>query len=281
MEKKIYKFSAELTFAYNIFSADTQRNLNFTMTADICRDSFSDAVAAFKTYVGNVAHDAIALSIPDLVEKRVEGILSTSYECEQEDYSDADTYIVCVDSERIHYSWENHHDITTENKRVATNIKWDTDDEKVDLPNQMVIPDDIDDDADAIGDYLSDETGFCHLGFDLVYEATIKVNREDTKVIDDLLSGKDLDWDVDETHSVSAEFHNGATVDVMVCCPPKTHANDPESSPWTQACWYDKDGGSIGCSGAEDNFFGDWMTTVKNDPNLCGPVSYMVHVVEA
>ena len=38
MEKKIYKFSAELTFAYNIFSADTQRNLNFSVTADICRD---------------------------------------------------------------------------------------------------------------------------------------------------------------------------------------------------------------------------------------------------
>ena len=66
----------------------------------------------------------------------------------------------------------------------------------------------------------------------------------------------------------------------MVCCPPESHTNDPESSPWTQACWYDKDGESIGCSGAEDNFFGDWEMTVENDPNLCGPVSYIVHVVE-
>ena len=85
---------------------------------------------------------------------------------------------------------------------------------------------------------------------------------------------------MNETHSVNAEFHNGATVDVMVCCPPESHTNDPESSPWTQACWYDKDGESIGCSGAEDNFFGDWEMTVENDPELCGPVSYVVHVVE-
>lgn len=60
------------------------------MTADICRDNFSDAVAAFKTYVGNITHDAIALSIPDLVEKRVKGILSISYECEQEGYFEND-----------------------------------------------------------------------------------------------------------------------------------------------------------------------------------------------
>ena len=90
MGKNIYKLSADVVFAYNIFSGDTQRNLNFTVTADICRDNFSDAVAAFKTYVGNIAHDAIALSIPDLVEKRVEGILSISYECEQEGYFEND-----------------------------------------------------------------------------------------------------------------------------------------------------------------------------------------------
>lgn len=279
MKNTIYKFSADVVFAYNIFSADAQQNLNFTMTADICRDSFSDAVATFKTYVGNVAHDAIALSIPDLVEKRVEGILSTSYECEQEGYSDADTDTVCVDSERIHYSWEAHHDVISESNRMATNIKWDTDGEKVNLPNQMTIPDDVDDDVDAIGDYLSDETGFCHFGFDLVYEATVKVNREDARVIHNLLSGKDLDWDADETHSVNAKFHNGTNVDVMLCCPPETHANYPNGSPWTQACWYDADGHSIGCSVTDDKFFGDWTMTDDDDPALSGPVSYVVHVV--
>lgn len=101
MKKNTYKFSVDVVFAYNIFSTDTQKNLNFTVTTDICRDNFSDAVAAFKTYVRYITHDMIELSIPDLVEKRVEGILSISYECEQEGYFETDTNAVCVDSERI------------------------------------------------------------------------------------------------------------------------------------------------------------------------------------
>ena len=138
MKKNTYKFSVDVVFAYNIFSTDTQKNLNFTVTTDICRDNFSDAVAAFKTYVRYITHDMIELSIPDLVEKRVEGILSISYECEQEGYFETDTNAVCVDSERIHYSRETHHDTIFESKRIATNIKWDTDGEEVDLPVSVI-----------------------------------------------------------------------------------------------------------------------------------------------
>ena len=215
-----------------------------------------------------------------MVEKRVEGILSISYECEQEGYFETDTNAVCVDSERIHYSRETHHDTIFESKRIATNIKWDTDGEEVDLPNQMVIPDKVHDDVNAIGDYLSDETGFCHFGFGLVYEATVKVNRKDTKVINDLLSGKDLDWDADETHSINIRFRNGTNVDIMLCCPPESHADDPEGTPWTQARWYDSDEKEISCYCNDDTFFDDWAMTVENDPALSGPVSYMVHVIE-
>ena len=49
MKKNTYKFSVDVVFAYNIFFDDTQKNLNFSVTTDICRDNFSDAVAAFKT----------------------------------------------------------------------------------------------------------------------------------------------------------------------------------------------------------------------------------------
>lgn len=278
MKKNIYKFTADITFSYD--DNGVQHDAKFSISADIGRNTFDDAVVAYKKYVGNLLHDLLSLAIPEAVKKGVKGTLNINYMCEAESYYDVDSDDVYVDINGITYSWETHHDATFESKRVVTNIKWDTDDEEVDLPNQMVIPDDIDDDADAIGDYLSDETDFCHFGFNIVYETTIKVDRKDAKIINDLLSGKDLDWDVNETHSVNAEFHNGATVDVLVCCPPESHTNDPESSPWTQACWYDKDGESIGCSGAEDNFFGDWEMTVENDPNLCGPVSYIVHVVE-
>ena len=51
----------------------------------------------------------------------------------------------------------------------AINILWDTDGEEVDLPNEIEIPDWIDeDDDDEISDYLSDVTGFCHFGYELV-----------------------------------------------------------------------------------------------------------------
>ena len=51
----------------------------------------------------------------------------------------------------------------------AINILWDTDGEEVNLPNEIEIPDWMDkEDDDEISDYLSDTTGFCHFGFELV-----------------------------------------------------------------------------------------------------------------
>lgn len=60
----------------------------------------------------------------------------------------------------------------------AVNIKWDTDgDTEVldDLPKEMELPDklqklcdiDMEDAMEEISDWLSDETGFCHYGFEL------------------------------------------------------------------------------------------------------------------
>ena len=51
----------------------------------------------------------------------------------------------------------------------AVNIIWDVDYKKdlKNLPKEILIPKDIRDE-DEISDYLSDVTGFCHCGFDLV-----------------------------------------------------------------------------------------------------------------
>lgn len=52
----------------------------------------------------------------------------------------------------------------------AVNIQWDTDGdlEVLDqLPTEMEIPEGMTD-PEEISDYLSDETGFCHDGFDIV-----------------------------------------------------------------------------------------------------------------
>lgn len=60
----------------------------------------------------------------------------------------------------------------------AINIKWDTDgDMEVfnELPTEMIIPDELDEmykkdreyALEEISDWLSDETGFCHAGFEI------------------------------------------------------------------------------------------------------------------
>ena len=46
----------------------------------------------------------------------------------------------------------------------ATNIIWDTDGENVMLPSEIEIPEGMIDE-DEISDYISDMTGFCHMGF--------------------------------------------------------------------------------------------------------------------
>ena len=54
----------------------------------------------------------------------------------------------------------------------AINIEWDIDDFEGDLdelqmlPNEIDIPKDLTD--DDISDYISEVTGFCHKGFELV-----------------------------------------------------------------------------------------------------------------
>ena len=49
----------------------------------------------------------------------------------------------------------------------AVNIIWDTDGENVELPNEIEVPYGMIDE-DEISDYISDETGFCHYGFELI-----------------------------------------------------------------------------------------------------------------
>jgi len=71
-------------------------------------------------------------------------------------------------------------------KIIAKNIRWDTDNEDVDLPKTIVLSvssSDLDVDenydfnkdrdnvvSDYVSDKISDETGYCHFGFDIDIE---------------------------------------------------------------------------------------------------------------
>ena len=65
----------------------------------------------------------------------------------------------------------------------AINIKWDTDGDKEvfnELPTEMIVPEELEEmykkdkeyALEEISDWLSDETGFCHGGFEIVKEIT-------------------------------------------------------------------------------------------------------------
>ena len=59
----------------------------------------------------------------------------------------------------------------------AINIKWDIDDDNdVVLPSEIEIPNNITE--DDISDYLSDVTGYCHFGYDLIKDlGNIRVGK--------------------------------------------------------------------------------------------------------
>ena len=67
---------------------------------------------------------------------------------------------------------EKDRNMTSDQKNAvvkAYDIQWDVDDPEdlEGLPTEITIPEEIADDEDAISDYISDVTGFCHTGFQL------------------------------------------------------------------------------------------------------------------
>ena len=64
---------------------------------------------------------------------------------------------------------------------IACNIQWDVDEpEDLEfLPETLVIPEELKGNDEAISDYISTETGFCHYGFLLTQKAQEKKRKEE------------------------------------------------------------------------------------------------------
>lgn len=110
----------------------------------------------------------------------------------------------------------------------AINIKWDTDgDEKVlqDLPTEMIIPDYLEDwyssdreyTTEEISDWLSEETGFCHDGFEIVKEITKESVEEE---LFNFLTSKMETGDAPDIERVRVFKDNLVTVDngIIIDC---------------------------------------------------------------
>lgn len=75
--------------------------------------------------------------------------------------------------------------------RIAYNIKWETDGNIADLPNEVYIPNKIED--NCVTDYLSDEYGYLINSYELSYNLNVgdKVKWHDV-AIDDFGEDKEL-----------------------------------------------------------------------------------------
>lgn len=156
----------------------------------------------------------------------------------------------------------------------AINIKWDIDtdeyDENLGLPTEIEIPAGMTDEEE-ISDYLSDETGFCHCGFELVEMQNIVISKKKMDMINDLL---DLTGDEiyqkyglkrDETIVNTAKFPNGIEVDIkVVIC-------DGDDTPYTEGIMF-HNGSEVSFIDGENGYDGEWW--FKYDG-----VQYLVNVV--
>lgn len=62
-------------------------------------------------------------------------------------------------------------DVSAEDLYDIYGNKVDVDEIDFDLPTEIEIPDDLAEaDIEEISDYITEETGFCHNGFDLIEE---------------------------------------------------------------------------------------------------------------
>ena len=104
---------------------------------------------------------------------------------------------------------------------IATNIQWDTDGDKqllAELPKEVEIPtevimDALNDNKDAISDYLSDKYSYCHSGYniEIADKEQIEININNGT----LIAKRNPDPDFDGFR-IMVEKDNGDTIDVVL-----------------------------------------------------------------
>ena len=89
----------------------------------------------------------------------------------------------------------------------AINIKWDVDNKKDlnYLPKEMEIPNGMTDE-DEISDWLSDETGFCHNGFELVEMESKKMKTLNVTMICKAIYNSSIEVPDDMTLEEAIEY---------------------------------------------------------------------------
>lgn len=113
----------------------------------------------------------------------------------------------------------------------VVNIKWATDGDKdaqKSLPSEMIVPSDLalqyermsdlNDATDDISDWLSDETGFCHYGFDLIHDVTNESVCEDLyRFFSDEMARNETS-DMQQVRSLKEKGEKGEKRGIVIDC---------------------------------------------------------------
>ena len=136
----------------------------------------------------------------------------------------------------------------------AINIEWDVDNKKdlEFLPEEITIPkdiivEDLEDYNDEVSDYISDFTGYCHKGFELIKDFS------DIKVGDKVVIYDTYSHDYDE-HIIEIESAEKDQDFITETTPEGWHFHGKDLS-----CW-DND---------EQDYTGDEYITVVDESNYC------------
>ena len=102
----------------------------------------------------------------------------------------------------------------------AVNIKWDTDGDKEafdSLPQEIEIPEGMD--KEDVSDYISDETGFCHYGFELTCTLSERIEKilEENDISVSSISDNHFDDEDDDYYlDIELETYSPEGEDVLI-----------------------------------------------------------------
>lgn len=138
------------------------------------------------------------------------------------------------------------------------------------LPDEVEIPSEVINDPrcresrdvliDYISNWLSDEYGYCHTEFGLMYKKKIAVSQDEAKVIqyaiDHNPESEEECFGEDKTITNTVCFEDGYKIDIK-CCGVQYEEGGVNTA-WGEAVLFNDKGCEIACTEPSDEYFGQW-----------------------
>ena len=107
-----------------------------------------------------------------------------------------------------------------------------------------------------------------YLGKSKTYHETISISKEESDLINHLLSDGEAEDRLEEDDVIShtVRFSNGFEADIK-CCGSQYEENS-DNAAWTEAVLFDRNSSEISCSDVSDEYVGDWVLEDNANGNI-------------